>query len=107
MYFEIAFISTLVVIGSIFFGHFEEMTPKWRRVLKFITYTTILCLISWFFGRTWFFVAIGVMLLGVVIIHAWYLPVKKGINGLTGEPKEKYYKMRGWPIRNPFGDIQS
>jgi hypothetical protein len=32
----------------------------------------------------------------VVFIHAWWLPKKKGINGLTGEPKEKYYEFRGW-----------
>lgn len=96
MWFELAFISTLVVVGHIYFGHFEEMTPKWRRLLKFVLYTTVLCLTSYFFGRTWFYIVIGIMLLFVVIIHAWWLPKKKGINGLTGEPKEKYYELRGW-----------
>ena len=86
----------MVVIGMIYFGHFEEMTPKWKRVLKFIAYTTVLCLISFFFGRTWFFVVLGIMLSLVVIVHAWYLPKKKGINGLTGEPRDKYYEFRGW-----------
>lgn len=100
MWYEISIISTMVVIGHIFFGHFEEMTPKWRRVLKFVAYTTVLCLISYFFGRTWFYIILGVMLLIVVFIHAWWLPKKKGINGLTGEPRDKYYELRGWTKKN-------
>jgi len=33
----------------------------------------------------------------VVYIHVWWLP-RKGINGWTGEPKEKYYALRGWKL---------
>ena len=29
------------------------------------------------------------------MIHGWWLP-RQGINGFTGEPKEKYYALRGW-----------
>jgi len=29
-------------------------------------------------------------------VHAIWLP-SKGINGWTGEPKDKYYELRGWP----------
>jgi hypothetical protein len=29
------------------------------------------------------------------LTKAWWLP-KHGINGLTGEPKDKYYELRGW-----------
>jgi hypothetical protein len=95
MWYEIAIISTMVVIGSILFGHFEEMTPKWERLLKFAAYTTLLCLISYYFGRKWFHIALGIALLFPVIVHVWWLP-KNGINGWTGEPKEKYYQLRGW-----------
>ena|SRR6185436_15249051 len=96
MWYELSIISTMVVIGLIFFGHFEEMTPKWKRLLKFVIYTTVLCLISYFFGRIGFYIVLGILLLFVAIIHGWWLPKKKGINGLTGEPREKYYKLRGW-----------
>ena len=95
MWYEIAVMSTLVVIGNIFFGHFEEKTPKWQRLLKFAAYTTIFCLISYYFGRTWFHVSMGMASLFPMMVHVWWLP-KKGINGLTGEPKEKYYELRGW-----------
>ncbi len=38
---------------------------------------------------------LATMAVAVSIIHAWWLP-KHGINGLTGEPKDKYYELRGW-----------
>ena len=98
MWFELAIISTLVVVGSILFGHFEEMTPKWKRLLKFVIYTTVLCLISWYFGRKWFYIVLGIASLFPLIVHVWWLP-RKGINGWTGEPKEKYYELRGWSKR--------
>ena len=103
MWFELALISTLVVIGMIFFGHFEEMTPKWKRLLKFVIYTTLLCFISYYFGRQWFYISLGIMLFFVIIVHAWWLP-KKGINGLTGEPRDKYYEFRGWSKRVPLDE---
>ena len=101
MWYELAIISTLVVIGSILFGHFEEMTPKWKRLLKFVIYTTVFCLISFYFGRKWFHITLGIASLFPLIVHVWWLP-KKGINGWTGEPKEKYYELRGWSKRNPL-----
>ncbi len=34
-------------------------------------------------------------LIPALVIYAWWLP-KHDINGWTGEPKEKYYELRGW-----------
>lgn len=39
----------------------------------------------------------GVLLLplaGAAVVHLWWLP-KHGINGWTGEPKDKYYELIG------------
>ena len=52
-------------------------------------------LISATLGRAWFFALFGLGSLFVLYIHAWWLP-RHGINGWTGEPKEKYYELRGW-----------
>jgi hypothetical protein len=38
---------------------------------------------------------LGVPLMAVVYIHAIWLP-KHGINGWTGEPRDKYFELRGW-----------
>ena len=99
MWYEIAIVSALFAIGNILFGHFEEMTPKWRRLLKFVLFTTIFVGISYYAGRTWFHITLLVSALFPLIIHVWWLP-KKGINGWTGEPKEKYYELRGWKKKN-------
>jgi hypothetical protein len=95
LWFEIAIVCGLTAFGSIFFGHFEEHTPKFRRVLKLILFNVVVVLLSKYLGRAWSFGFLSICLLGVAYIHAIWLP-GKGINGLTGEPKEKYYKMRGW-----------
>jgi biotin transporter BioY len=86
---------TIFAAGNILFGHFEERTPKWRRLLKVVLVTGVAVGISAWLGRPWFWAFMGVMLLAFLYVHAWVLP-RKGINGLTGEPKERYYALRGW-----------
>jgi hypothetical protein len=95
MWFEIALVASIFAVGNILFGHFEEGTPKWRRVVKLVLFISLAVLISATAGRFWFFVFIGAMLMFALAIHVWWLP-KHGINGWTGEPKEKYYELRGW-----------
>jgi hypothetical protein len=100
-WFELAVVFGLTAFGTIFFGHFEEHTPKWRKVLKLFLIAGISVLISATAGRGWFFALLGTMLLAVVVIHAWWLPVKKGINGWTAEPRDRYYEFRGWKVKPP------
>ena len=95
MWYEIAVMSTIFATGNIVFGHFEEMTPKWRRLLKFVLVTALFVVISYYAGRIWFHIGLMISALVVLIIHGWWLP-KKGINGWTGEPRDKYYQLRGW-----------
>ena len=95
LWFEVAIVCGITAFGSIFFGHFEEHTPKYRRVLKLILFNVVVVLLSKYLGRIWSFGFLGICLLGVVYVHGFWLP-RKGINGLTGKPKSKYYKLRGW-----------
>lgn len=94
-WFEIAVICGLTAVGNIVMGHWEEQTPKWRRVGKIVVICAVSVLISATAGRVWFFVMLGVMAALVTLIHAWWLP-RQGIHGWTGEPREKYYALRGW-----------
>jgi hypothetical protein len=94
---EVAVVSTLFAVGNVVFGHFEEGTPKWRRLSKLVLVMALALSISAFFGRTWFWVFLAVMALPPLYIHIWWLP-SRGINGWTGEPKEKYYALRGWTL---------
>ena len=95
IWFDVALVLFIFAIGSIFFGHFEVRTPKRKKVAKIIFFTTLAALLSAAFGHGAVFAMLGLVAVFVVFVHAWYLP-KHGINGLTGEPKEKYYALRGW-----------
>ena len=101
IWFEIAIVSMIYAVGNIFFGHFEEQTPKVRRVGKYIFTLIIIVGLSTYFGRTVAMITLGFSLIPVIYIHGIALP-KKGINGWTGEPKEKYYKLRGWDIKKMY-----
>ena len=95
LWFEVAIVSTFFALGHIFFGHFEERTPKWRKLLKYIITTIIVLLISVFVGRIYSLGLLAIGLIPVLYIHGVLLP-KKGINGWTGEPRGRYYDFRGW-----------
>lgn len=95
---EVAIVTSLFAVGNIVFGHWEEGTPKWRRVLKLFVVTGLVAAISSTAGRVWSFALLGAMAVAVLIIHMWWLP-RHGINGWTGEPRDKYYELRGWKKR--------
>ena len=95
---DVAVVAGMFAVGNILFGHFEEQTPKWRRILKLFMVTGVVALISSTAGRVWSVALIGTMFLAVLIIHGYWLPKKHGINGWTGEPREKYYALRGWKV---------
>ena len=94
---DIAVMASLFAVGNILFGHFEERTPKWRRVLKFFLMTGAIVLISATAGRPWSIGVVAALCSVVLVIHGWWLP-KQGINGWTAEPKDKYYALRGWKL---------
>lgn len=95
MWMEVAIVAGIFAVGNILFGHFEAGVPIWKRVVKFFLVVGLVALISTYAGRVYAFALIGLMMLGVITIHGWWLP-RHGINGWTGEPKEKYYELRGW-----------
>jgi len=99
LWFEVAIVSGIFAIGNIVFGHFEEQTSKARRIAKYLFIVLLITSISHYFGRTPAMILLGVLFIPVVYIHAIVLP-SKGINGWTGEPKDKYYELRGWSSSN-------
>jgi len=102
LWLEISIVSFFLLIGHIFMGHFEERTPKLRKSGKAVASLVLVIVLSSIFGRTVAFTVFGLFLIPVVYIHGIWLP-KRGINGWTGEPKSKYYDLRGWS-KNIFDD---
>jgi hypothetical protein len=100
MWMTVAIAATIFALGNILFGHFEEHTPKVRRVAKVVLVLTMVAVISHYAGAAWGLAPVALMVVGVLVIHGWWLP-HKGINGWTGEPKDKYYELRGWKRKTP------
>ena len=94
-WFEVAVIFGLTAVGTILMGHWEEGTPKLRRLLNPFVFCGRAVRIPATVGGAWFFAFLGTLSAAVLVIHAWWLP-RKGINGWTAEPREKYYALRGW-----------
>ena len=100
VWFDVAIVTTIFAIGNICFGHFEEHMPKIRRVLKVVIVTSLIGLLS-YFGLRWIaYSLIGAMGIVAVYVHAFWLP-KHGINGWTGEPKDKYRELVAARPRGP------
>jgi hypothetical protein len=58
-WFEVALVATIFAVGNILFGHFEERTPKWRRVTKVVVFLAVTRLITVQFGRPWSYLVIA------------------------------------------------
>jgi hypothetical protein len=100
MWMELAIVFGIFSIGNVLFGHFELHTPPARRVAKQVLFVAITALIYLTAGRPWSWLWLALPLLAAVYVHAIVLP-RRGINGLTGEPKARYYAMRGWKYEGP------
>ena len=85
---------TIAGVGSILLGHFEEHKPKWRRLLKIAIILAAVLTVSATVGRIWAFGLLALLLVVALFLHAWWLP-KHGVNGWTGEPRERYYELIG------------
>lgn len=88
--------AVFLAIGNVLFRHFDPFMPLWRRALKFVLILAVAAGISWLFGRRGLLIAFGAMLVPLIYVHGVWLP-RRGVNGWTGEPRAKYYALRGWP----------
>jgi hypothetical protein len=96
MLLDVAAMAVFLAAGNVLFRHFEPFASWWRRILKAAAALAITAAVSYFFGRKGVLIAFAIAFLPVLYIHAIWLP-RHGVNGWTGEPREKYYALRGWP----------
>jgi len=87
--------AAVVATGSTLFGHFEEGTPKVRRLSRWLGYLGVVALLSKTVGRPWTFAYIFGQPAAGAIFHVWWCR-RHGINPLTAEPKDEYHRLRGW-----------
>jgi hypothetical protein len=94
LWFEVSVVTIFFLLGHIFLGHFEERSPAWRKLLKYVVTLFIIVSISVYAGRVYSLSILGLALIPVIYVHGVLLP-RKGINGWTGKPKSRYYDLRG------------
>lgn len=85
-----------LVAGNVAFWHFDPKQPGWRRVLKVVVSLAIAGLAWRYVGRFGVIIWFAVVLVPLIYVHAIWLPLH-GVDGWTGELREKYHALRGWP----------
>ena len=93
-WFDVAIATTGLMLGHIYFGRFADYKPRWRLVVKSILGIAVVVGTTAFAGRQWTYVLIGLIGAGLIVVHGWWLP-RNGVNGLTAEPRERYYELIG------------
>lgn len=93
-WFDVAIAAIFLMPGHLFFGRFVEHNPRWRRLLKSLLGLVLVVGTSVVAGRVWMSVVLGAIVLGVLVVHGWWLP-RKGVNGWTAEPRDRYYEIIG------------
>jgi len=93
-WFDVALATSVLMLGHLFFGRFAEHQSRWFRLVKSIVAIGWIVGTSALFGRRWSWAVLGILCLPVLVVHGWWLP-KNGVNGWTGEPRERYDALLG------------
>lgn len=93
-WFDVATATSMLMLGHLFFGRFVEHQSRWRRLLKSLVGVGVLVATTVWVGRGWMYALLGVIALGVLGVHGWWLP-RHGVNGWTGEPRDRYHALLG------------
>jgi hypothetical protein len=88
-WFDVAGFTALCVVLTVVFGRFERHKPMWRRVGKIVALVAIALVLVESLGRGWAYAVFGLLLLAGTAFHFVVLS-KLGINGWTGEPRDKF-----------------
>ena len=88
-WFDVAAFTALWAVLVVAFGRFEEHKPAWRRLLKLAILLVLLLVLVENAGRLVAYGVLGLMLLAGASFHFAVLS-KLGINGWTGEPRDKF-----------------
>ena len=86
---DLAAVTTLLVVLTIAFDRFERHKPAWRRVAKIAVLVALVLVAIAALGRAWGYAVLGLMLMAGTAFHFVVLS-KLGINGWTGEPRDKF-----------------
>jgi hypothetical protein len=93
-WFDVALFMSLYATGGILFGHFEQHKPAWRRLLKPVIFLALLMTLAQTVGRSWAYGVLALLMCAAGSFHFVWL-ARHGINGWTGEPRDRYLALVG------------
>ena len=96
MILHLAAVAAVLVAGNVLFRHFDPLLPIWKRFAKSTVALCVTTTVSFYFGGKGVLIAAGIVALPLLYVHGIWLP-RHGVNGWTGEPRERYHALRGWP----------
>jgi hypothetical protein len=86
---DVAALTTLLVVLTVVFDRFERHKPAWRRLAKIAVLAALVLVLIESLGRAWGYGVLALMLVAGTSLHFTVLS-RLGINGWTGEPREKF-----------------
>jgi len=86
---DVAALTTLLVVLTVVFDRFERHKPAWRRLAKIAVLVAVVLVLIESLGRAWGYGILALMLAAGTSLHFTVLS-RLGINGWTGEPREKF-----------------
>lgn len=92
LWLETAVVLGIFAVGNILFGHFEQHRNPLRRLAKVVLVLGITLALSATVGRAWGLGWLLLPLAAAAYVHLRWLP-SHGINGFTGEPRDKYLAL--------------
>jgi hypothetical protein len=95
LWFDTAVVLGIFAVGNVLLGHFEAHKPKWKRIFKLVVFLAVVVAVSAGLGRVWAVGLLGIALSGAAYIHLVWLP-RNGIDGWTGEPRQRYHELIGY-----------
>ena len=93
-WFDVALVTTVLMLGHIGFGRFVEHQSRGLRLVKSLLGIAVLIGASVWLGRLWMYAGLAAIGVALVVVHGWWLPTR-GVNGWTAEPRDRYNALMG------------
>lgn len=87
-WFDVAALTTLLVVLTVAFDRFERHKPAWRRVSKIAVLVALVLVVIEAAGRAWGYGVLVLILAAGMAVHFVVLS-RVGVNGWTGEPHDR------------------
>ncbi|MDJ0752782.1 MAG: hypothetical protein QNJ45_04635 [Ardenticatenaceae bacterium] len=91
--FDIAVFLSGWAIAQLIFSGYEAHVPWLKRLEKVAVIGLVLVPVQVYLGRPYFYGLLGLMTLGIAILHGYWFHYRHGIHWRTAEPRDKYLAL--------------